>query len=87
MIKLKNLLMESTYAPSKQAGPTWIDNKWDPAHTKSVLERVRYSEYIPLTPSAVEKALGKKIPIRSFHITIIYYGKQIKNQYLKLVLL
>jgi len=69
MIKLKDLLMEGTYAPSDQAGATWIDNKWYPAHTKSVLERVRYSEYIPLTPSAVEKALGKKIPIRSFHIT------------------
>ena len=69
MIKLKDLLMEGTYAPSDQAGATWIDNKWYPAHTKSVLEWVRYSEYIPLTPSAVEKALGKKIPIRSFHIT------------------
>jgi len=69
LIKLKDLLMESTYAPSKQAGPSWIDNKWYPAHTKSVLHWVRRREYIPLTPSVVEKALGKKIPIRSFHIT------------------
>ena len=30
---------------------------------------VRSTEYIPLTPKAVERALGKKIPIRSFHIT------------------
>ena len=69
MIKLKDLLMESTYAPSKQAGPSWIDNEWYPAHTKSVLNYVRRGEYIPLTPATVEKALGKKIPIKSFHIT------------------
>ena len=69
MIKLKDLLMESTYAPSKQAGPSWIDNKWYPAHTKSVLNYVRRGEYIPLTPAVVEKALGKKIPVKSFHIT------------------
>ena len=69
MIKLKDLLMESTYAPSKQAGPSWIDNKWYPAHTKSVLNYVRRKEYIPLTPAVVEKALGKKIPVKSFHIT------------------
>jgi len=62
MIKLKDLLEESK-------GPVWIDQKWYPAHTKSVLEWVRYGEYIPLTPTAVEKALGRKIPIRSFHIT------------------
>ena len=69
MIKLKDLLMESTYAPSKQAGPSWIDGKWYPAHTKSVLNWVRRKEYIPLTPAVVEKALGKKIPVKSFHIT------------------
>ena len=61
--------MESTYAPSKQAGPSWIDNKWYPAHTKSVLNWVRQKDVIPLTPSFVEKVVGKKIPIRSFHIT------------------
>ena len=69
MIKLKDLLMESTYAPSKQAGPSWIDNKWYPAHTKAVLNWVRQKDVIPLTPSVVEKALGKKIPVKSFHIT------------------
>ena len=69
MIKLKDLLMESTYAPSKQAGPSWIDNEWYPAHTKTVLNYVRRGEYIPLTPATVEKALGKKIPVKSFHIT------------------
>ena len=63
MIKLKNLITE------EQVGPSWIDGKWYPAHTKSVLNWVRRGEYIPLTPSVVEKALGKKIPIKSFHIT------------------
>jgi len=69
LIKLKDLLMESTYAPSKQAGPSWIDNEWYPAHTKSVLNWVRQRDMIPLTPSFVEKVVGKKIPIKSFHIT------------------
>ena len=79
MIKLKDLLMESTYAPSKQAGPSWIDNKWYPAHTKSVLNWVRRKEYIPLTPAVVEKALGKKIPVKSFHITGPDGIQQLKN--------
>jgi len=79
LIKLKNLLMESTYAPSKQAGPSWIDNKWYPAHTKSVLNYVRRKEYIPLTPAVVEKALGKKIPVKSFHITGPDGIRQLKN--------
>jgi len=63
LIKLKDLLTEA------QVGPSWIDGEWYPAHTKSVLNWVRRKEYIPLTPSVVEKALGKKIPIKSFHIT------------------
>jgi len=79
MIKLKDLLMESTYAPSKQAGPSWIDGKWYPAHTKSVLNWVRRKEYIPLTPAVVEKALGKKIPVKSFHITGPDGIQQLKN--------
>ena len=79
MIKLKDLLMESTYAPSKQAGPSWIDNEWYPAHTKSVLNWVRQRDMIPLTPSVVEKALGQKIPVRSFHITGPDGIRQLKN--------
>jgi len=71
--------MESTYAPSKQAGPSWIDNKWYPAHTKSVLNYVRRKEYIPLTPAVVEKVLGKKIPVKSFHITGPDGIRQLKN--------
>ena len=71
--------MESTYAPSKQAGPSWIDNEWYPAHTKSVLNWVRQRDMIPLTPSVVEKALGQKIPVRSFHITGPDGIRQLKN--------
>ena len=50
-------------------GPVWIDQKWYPAHTKSVLSWVRQGDMIPLTPSFVEKVVGRKIPVRSFHIT------------------
>ena len=71
--------MEGTYAPSKQAGPSWIDNEWYPAHTKSVLNWVRQRDMIPLTPSIVEKALGRKIPVRSFHITGPDGIRQLKN--------
>ena len=73
MIKLKDLLIE------KQVGPSWIDGEWYPAHTKSVLNYVRRKEYIPLTPAVVEKALGKKIPVKSFHITGPDGIGQIKN--------
>ena len=71
--------MEGTYAPSQQAGPSWIDNEWYPAHTKSVLNWVRQRDMIPLTPSVVEKALGQKIPVRSFHITGPDGIRQLKN--------
>ena len=61
MIKLKNLLTELD-------GTVWIDNQTYPAHTKTALQWMR-QQYIPLTPKAVERAVGKKIPVRSFHIT------------------
>ena len=73
MIKLKDLLIE------KQVGPSWIDGTWYPAHTKSVLNWVLRKEYIPLTPAVVEKALGKKIPVKSFHITGPDGIRQLKN--------
>ena len=40
---------------------------------------VRRKEYIPLTPAVVEKALGKKIPVKSFHITGPDGIRQLKN--------
>ena len=61
MIKLKNLLTELD-------GTVWIGNETYPAHTKTALQWMR-QQYIPLTPKAVERAVGKKIPVRSFHIT------------------
>ena len=61
MIKLKNLLTELD-------GTVWIGNETYPAHTKTALQWMR-QQYIPLTPKVVEKIVGKKIPVRSFHIT------------------
>jgi hypothetical protein len=61
MIKLKNLLTELD-------GTVWIGNQTYPAHTKTALQWMR-QQYIPLTPKVVEKIVGKKIPVRSFHIT------------------
>ena len=72
MIKLKNLLRESK-------GPVWIDNKWFPAHTKAAMDWIRRGHHIPLTPKTIEKAVGKKIPIKSFHITGPDGIRQIKN--------
>ena len=61
MIKLKDLLLEKD-------GTVWIDNQTYPAHTQTALDWMR-RQYIPLTPKVVEKVVGKKIPVKSFHIT------------------
>ena len=61
MIKLKDLLMEKD-------GTVWIGNETYPAHTQTALHWMR-RQYIPLTPKVVEKIVGKKIPVKSFHIT------------------
>ena len=61
MIKLKSLLTELD-------GTVWIGNETYPAHTKTALQWMR-QQYIPLTPKAVERVVGKKIPVRTFHIT------------------
>ena len=61
MIKLKDLLMEKD-------GTVWIGNETYPAHTRTALHWMR-QKYIPLSPKVVEKIVGKKIPVKSFHIT------------------
>ena len=61
MIKLKDLLLEKD-------GTVWIGNETYPAHTQTALNWMR-RQYIPLTPKVVEKVVGKKIPVKSFHIT------------------
>ena len=61
MIKLKDLLMEKD-------GTVWIGNETYPAHTQTALHWIR-NKHIPLTPKVVESIVGKKIPVKSFHIT------------------
>ena len=61
MIKLKDLLMEKD-------GTVWIGNETYPAHTNTALHWIR-NKHIPLTPKVVESIVGKKIPVKSFHIT------------------
>ena len=61
MIKLKDLLLEKD-------GTVWIDNQTYPAHTQTALDWMR-RQYIPLTPKVVERVVGKKIPVKTFHIT------------------
>ena len=61
MIKLKKLLTEKD-------GTVWIGNETYPAHTKTALQWMR-QKHIPLTPKVVESIVGKKIPVKSFHIT------------------
>tara|TARA_B100000745_G_scaffold194949_1_gene128347 strand:- start:86 stop:991 length:906 start_codon:yes stop_codon:yes gene_type:complete len=62
LIKLKDLLLELD-------GTVWIDDQSYPAHTKSALDWIRMGDHIPLTPKIVQSVLGKKIPVKSFHIT------------------
>ena len=71
MIKLKDLLTEKD-------GTVWIGNETYPAHTQTALNWMR-QKYIPLTPKVVEKIVGKKIPVRSFHITGPESLHRIKN--------
>ena len=61
MIKLKDLLLEKD-------GTVWIGNETYPAHTQTALHWIR-RKHIPLTPKVVESIVGKKIPVKSFHIT------------------
>jgi len=63
MIKLKDLLTEIG-----KDGTVWIGNETYPAHTQTALHWMR-RQYIPLTPKVVEKIVGKKIPVKSFHMT------------------
>ena len=61
MIKLKDLLLEKD-------GTVWIGNETYPAHTQTALHWIR-RKHIPLTPKVVESIVGKKITVKSFHIT------------------
>ena len=49
-------------------GTVWIGNETYPAHTNTALHWIR-NKHIPLTPKVVEQIVGKKIPVKSFHIT------------------
>ena len=49
-------------------GTVWIGNETYPAHTQTALNWMR-RQYIPLTPKVIESIVGKKIPVKSFHIT------------------
>ena len=71
MIKLKDLLTEKD-------GTVWIGNETYPAHTRTALHWMR-QKYIPLSPKVVEKIVGKKIPVKSFHITGPESLHRIKN--------
>ena len=62
MIKLKDLLL------LEKDGTVWIGNETYPAHTQTALHWIR-QKHIPLTPKVVESIVGKKIPVKSFHIT------------------
>ena len=73
MIKLKDLLTEIG-----KDGTVWIGNETYPAHTQTALNWMR-RQYIPLTPKVVEKIVGKKIPVKSFHITGPESLHRIKN--------
>ena len=72
MIKLKNLLL------LEKDGTVWIGNETYPAHTRTALHWMR-QKYIPLSPKVVEKIVGKKIPVKSFHITGPESLHRIKN--------
>ena len=62
MIKLKDLLDESTYVGQLS------HSEWYPAHTRAALEWTFIGDYVPLYPKQMESLFGK-IPVNAFHVT------------------
>lgn len=71
MIKLKNLLNETSYGSN-------LNDKWYPAHTKDALSWTLTQDYVPLYPKTMEQIIGK-IPINSFHVTGPHHIKTLKD--------
>ena len=73
MIKLKDLLPEGLYVGR-------LDHaEWYPAHTAAALTWTMEGDYVPIYPKSIEKVVGRKIPVRAFHVTNVTHIPKMKN--------
>ena len=73
MIKLKDLLPEGLYVGR-------LDHaEWYPAHTAAALTWTLEGDYVPIYPKSIEKVVGRKIPVRAFHVTNVTHIPKMEN--------
>ena len=73
MIKLKDLLPEGLYVGRLNHA------EWYPAHTAAALTWTMEGDYVPIYPKSIEKVVGRKIPVRAFHVTNVTHIPKMKN--------
>tara|TARA_B100000900_G_scaffold272175_1_gene232462 strand:- start:95 stop:994 length:900 start_codon:yes stop_codon:yes gene_type:complete len=71
--KLKDLLPEGLYVGRLD------HSEWYPAHTASTLTWTLDGDYVPIYPKSIEKVVGRKIPVRAFHVTNVTHIPKMKN--------
>ena len=73
MIKLKDLLPEGLYVGRLNHA------EWYPAHTAAALTWTLEGDYVPIYPKSIEQVVGRKIPVRAFHVTNVTHIPKMKN--------
>ena len=73
MIRLRDLLPEGLYVGRLNHAD------WYPAHTAAALTWTLEGDYVPIYPKSIEKVVGKKIPVRAFHVTNVTHIPKMKN--------
>jgi len=71
--KLKDLLPEGLYVGRLNHA------EWYPAHTAAALTWTLDGDYVPIYPKSIEKVVGRKIPVRAFHVTNVTHIPKMKN--------
>jgi hypothetical protein len=71
--KLKDLLPEGLYVGRLD------HSEWYPAHTAAALTWTMEGDYVPIYPKSIEKVVGRKIPVRAFHVTNVTHIPKMKN--------
>ena len=71
--KLKDLLPEGLYVGRLNHA------EWYPAHTAAALTWTLEGDYVPIYPKSIEKVVGRKIPVRAFHVTNVTHIPKMKN--------
>tara|TARA_A100001515_G_scaffold141306_1_gene138125 strand:+ start:815 stop:1711 length:897 start_codon:yes stop_codon:yes gene_type:complete len=73
LIRLRDLLPEGLYVGRLNHAD------WYPAHTAAALTWTLEGDYVPIYPKSIEKVVGKKIPVRAFHVTNVTHIPKMKS--------